>query len=197
MTFLAQFFLTAVTALIMENAVFARALGASRSRAIIRRKTIVPFGLTLTAMTTVSSIAVWLIHTFLVKEHAVSSMLRPLLYTATITVVYLIVLLAGKHLFFKLYRKVGRMLPYATFNCALFGAIYLAMDQNYTFAKTLGFGVGSGLGFILATLLIEQGQRRMELCDVPKAFKGYPAMLLYVGIISLALYGLVGHQLPF
>ena len=35
----------------------------------------------------------------------------------------------------------------------------------------------------------------MSICNIPKAFRGLPAELVYVGLISLSLYGLVGHQL--
>ena len=35
----------------------------------------------------------------------------------------------------------------------------------------------------------------LDFCDIPKAFRGAPILFIYLGLISLALFGLVGHQL--
>ena len=62
--------------------------------------------------------------------------------------------------------------------------------------KTCGFAFGSGAGYTLALLLISEGRKRIALSDVPRAFRGLPVALIYIGILSLAIYGLIGHQLP-
>jgi electron transport complex protein RnfA len=84
----------------------------------------------------------------------------------------------------------------ASFNCAVLGSILIAFGGNYGFIKTAGFALGSGTGFTLALLLIYEGKRRIMLSDIPRSFRGLPVMLLYIGIFSLAVYGLIGHQLP-
>ena len=33
------------------------------------------------------------------------------------------------------------------------------------------------------------------MSKVPRAFRGLPILLIYIGILSLALYGLLGHPL--
>ena len=52
------------------------------------------------------------------------------------------------------------------------------------------------LGNLLAMVLVREGELRLEMCNVPRAFRGLPVTLIYIGLISLAFYGLVGHQLP-
>ena len=51
-------------------------------------------------------------------------------------------------------------------------------------------------GFGFAAIMVGYGISRLEYCHVPKVFKGVPIALIYLGLLSLAFYGLVGHQLP-
>ena len=78
----------------------------------------------------------------------------------------------------------------------MLGTILIAFSGGYGFVKTVGFAFGSGIGYTAAPLLVREGRRRIALSDVPRAFRGLPIMLLYIGILSLAIYGLIGHQLP-
>ena len=41
--------------------------------------------------------------------------------------------------------------------------------------------------------IVREGRRRLRSKDVPAIFQGLPSSLIYVGILSLAIYGLVGH----
>lgn len=58
-------------------------------------------------------------------------------------------------------------------------------------------GLGSGIGYLLAMLLCWSIRERLDFCDIPRAFRGAPIFFIYVGLISLALFGLMGHQLAF
>ena len=60
-------------------------------------------------------------------------------------------------------------------------------------AQSLGFGLGSGLGFILAVLMVTEAQRKLRGRSVPEAFRGLPITLIYIGILALAIYGFTGH----
>ena len=71
----------------------------------------------------------------------------------------------------------------------------LTVYAGYNWLESAVSGMGIGLSFLLAVFLLEQGKRCMSICNIPKAFQGLPAELVYVGLISLSLYGLVGHQL--
>jgi electron transport complex protein RnfA len=92
--------------------------------------------------------------------------------------------------------RFGSFLSLAIFNCAVFGSIMLSSAQMLNFAKYVGFGFGTGVGFTIAYLMVSEGRRRLELSSVPRAFRGFPITLMYIGILSLAFYGLTGHQLP-
>ena len=199
MTFLFEFMGLAVTAIFLENVIFSRALGTSRMLALLKsEKNLFTFGAVLTVMTTLASLPIHYLNRLL-ENLAVQTRIwmRPFLFVVAVTLLYILVYLGCTHLLPGLFAKIGKLLTFATFNCALLGSVFLTADQNFNLAKTLGFGFGSGVGFTVATFLVFEGKRRLMLSDVPKSFRGFPITLLYLGLVALAMYGLVGHQLPF
>ena len=83
-------------------------------------------------------------------------------------------------------------LPGATFNCCVLGTLLVAASQNYNLLQSIGFGFGSGVGYLVAVLVVDEGRRRLRSKDIPHIFRGLPSVLIYIGILSLAIYGLVG-----
>lgn len=197
MTFFVEFATLALTAIFLENVIFSRALGASRMLGVLKRRPdMLAFGLSLTVITLLASCLSYPLSVFL-RAYEVKAYLRPVAYVLAVTAVYAGIYAGTRQFLPKLFVRIGRHLTFASFNCAVLGALFLAADQNYNFAKSVGFGLGSGLGFTLAMLLVSEGSRRLLLCDVPRSFRGFPIQLLYIGFVALAMYGLVGHQLPF
>ena len=45
---------------------------------------------------------------------------------------------------------------------------------------------------LVAVLVVDEGRRRLRSKDIPHIFRGLPSVLIYIGILSLAIYGLVG-----
>lgn len=84
----------------------------------------------------------------------------------------------------------------AAFNSAAFGALLVAASERYSLGGWIGFGLGSGIGYTGALLLLYIAQEQFQMMDIPKVFRGLPILLVYIGIISLSIYGLIGHQLP-
>ncbi|MFO7979854.1 MAG: electron transport complex subunit RsxA [Candidatus Aminicenantes bacterium] len=91
-----------------------------------------------------------------------------------------------------LYQALGIYLPLITTNCAIMGLALLAALKNYNFIKTVVFGVGSGLGFTLAIVLMAGIREQLDLADVPKPLKGAGIALIVAGIMALAFSGFSG-----
>jgi len=53
--------------------------------------------------------------------------------------------------------------------------------------QVIGYCLGAGLGFALAAWLLNAGMRRADNPDIPYALRGTPVMLIYIGILALAL----------
>ena len=56
------------------------------------------------------------------------------------------------------------------------------------------FLLGSGLGYVLAVLLVTEARHRLRSRAIPKAFRGLPITLVYIGVLALAIYGFTGHS---
>lgn len=193
---LAEFFVLAATAIFAENAVFSRGLGMSRMiRMPVDAVSRTRFCLIVTAMSTACTGIGWWLNRF-IREAEYAIFIRPMLYIGLICVLYCAVWLLGRKFWPKFFAGLRGDLAMATFNCAVLGPALLASQSSFTFPKALGFGLGSGIGYLGAVLLVGQVRQRLELCDVPKAFRGFPITLVYIGLLSLALYGLIGHRLP-
>ena len=61
---------------------------------------------------------------------------------------------------------------------------------------SLGLGIGAGLAYIIAVSLINVGLRYISRSrSIPDAFKGVPAVLIYVALLSMAFTGISGKAL--
>mgnify|MGYP003182215443 CR=1 FL=1 len=79
---------------------------------------------------------------------------------------------------------------------ASIAVVCLAVErtQSFTLGQSLGFGLGSGLGYVLAVLLVTEARHRLRSKAIPKAFRGLPITLVYIGVLALAIYGFTGHS---
>ena len=91
-----------------------------------------------------------------------------------------------------LYRALGIYLPLITTNCAIMGLALIAALNEYSFAETVIFGFGSGLGFTLAIVLMAGIREQLDLADVPESLKGAGIALIVAGIMALAFNGFIG-----
>ena len=47
---------------------------------------------------------------------------------------------------------------------------------------------------VLAVLLVTEARHRLRSRAIPKAFRGLPITLVYIGVLALAIYGFTGHS---
>ncbi len=91
-----------------------------------------------------------------------------------------------------LYQALGIYLPLITTNCAIFFLALMAALRDYNFVQTVIFGIGSGIGFTLAIVLMAGIREQLELADVPDSLKGAGISLIVAGIMALAFLGFSG-----
>jgi len=93
-------------------------------------------------------------------------------------------------------RESEPFLLYVAFNGVAYAIVLLSLT-NYALAwQAMVYAFGCCVGLTFAQMLIHAGRERLSLSLVPRSFAGLPILLLYIGILSLAIYGLIGHQLP-
>ena len=196
MSFIFQFLTMMLTALFVENIIFTRALGTSWLFYLTKNpKEILKYTLLLTGVTTLSGIIGYPLRGLL-HSHEMSHVLVPIMFIAITAAVYLAAYFVIIKFFPEKFENPGLNLGTAVFNCAALGTLLVPANIRLDLISTVGYGIGMSLGFGFATLLLGYGLTRLEYCRVPKIFRGVPIALIYLGLLSLAFYGLVGHQLP-
>ena len=194
---LSVFFAYAVMAVFAQNAVFTRALGVSRLVKLVDDTTVdsLTFGALLCAVQLISAPLGYFVNLWL-AQYPYRMYIRPLVMVLCSTVAFFIVLLVVV-VIFRLHgaREIVAVLPMATFNTCILGTLFISTIQSFSLVQTMGFALGSGVGYVLAVQVVTEGQRKLQSDAVPATFRGLPITLLYIGILALAIYGVTGHML--
>lgn len=120
---------------------------------------------------------------------------RALVYGIVLAAVYAVVAVFAR-LIFKVSDKFLGTLGIAAFNTLVFAIPHINSSAAYSFAGSIGSGLGAGIAFILAAALINKGSQFISKNeDIPEAFRGTPAMFFYVALISLAFAGFTDTNL--
>lgn len=197
---LTSFFLMAVVAVTAENAVFSRSLGVSRVLKLVDDGTVdtVIFGALLGAVEMIAGVLAFFLQKFLLDPYLPANWLSPLrplsMVLCTVAAFWAVLLICMKAAPAGRLRPVLDVLPMAAFNTCVLGVLYITTRQGFTLAETLGFALGSAAGYVLAVLVVTEGQRKLQGRAVPQAFRGLPANLIYIGILALAIYAFTGHM---
>lgn len=115
---------------------------------------------------------------------------RPFLAVAADVFWYVLTALVFRRLRPRRFAALYRRLELCACNGVVVGVALLA---NYRFRvnvpELISLCVGATVSFWLLSLLLAEGMRRMKEPEMPEAFRGLPAQLLYLGLLALALYG--------
>lgn len=118
--------------------------------------------------------------------------LRTIIFILVIAAIVQIVEIVLKKYYPTIHQNLGLYLPLITTNCAVLGTVLLSSTSNYNLVETLVFSVGSSLGFTLVIYIFSNIRERLEQCNVPKNFKGYPIALITAFIMALVFARFVG-----
>ena len=189
------FFNYAVLAIFAQNAVFTRSLGVSRLVQLVgdERTSSWWFALMLCITQVLVAPLVYFSGSFIAPLPN-RAQLRPVMYLTCIAVVCLFELLVLKLAKGPRSGQLIRILPVAAVNSGVLGTVLVERTQSFTLEQSLGFGLGSGLGYLLAVMLVTEAQNRLRSRAIPEAFRGLPVTLIYIGVLALAIYGFTGHS---
>ncbi len=91
-----------------------------------------------------------------------------------------------------LYYALGIFLPLITVNCAILGVSLFMVIRNYNFLQTVGFAIGSGLGWLLAIVSMAGIRSKIKDKSIPVGLQGSPITLIITGIMAMAFIGFSG-----
>jgi Na+-transporting NADH:ubiquinone oxidoreductase subunit E len=85
-----------------------------------------------------------------------------------------------------LYNALGVFLPLITVNCAILGASLFMVERRYTFSESVVYGVGSGIGWMLAIVSMATIMQKLRYADVPKGLEGFGIRMIVTGLMAMA-----------
>ena len=189
------FFSYAVLAIFAQNAIFTRGLGVSRLVQLVGDKRTSSWWFALMLCITQVLVAPLAFYAGrLLAPLPNRAQLRPVVYLACIAVVCLFELVVLKLAKGPRSGQLIRILPIAAVNSGVLGTVLVERTQSFTLEQSIGFGLGSGLGYLLAVMLVSEAQNRLRSRAIPEAFRGLPVTLIYIGVLALAIYGFTGHS---
>jgi Na+-transporting NADH:ubiquinone oxidoreductase subunit E len=91
-----------------------------------------------------------------------------------------------------LYFALGIFLPLITVNCAILGASLFMVIREYSFITSFFFGLGSGLGWLIAIMAMAGIRQRLRTAKIPAGLDGAGISLIIAGFMAMAFMGFNG-----
>lgn len=193
MGILQEYFVLILGAVLVNNVVLAKFLGICGFLGVSKKiETAKGMGLAVTFVMGLASIFSYVIFEFI---------LVPLELEYLYTIAFILVIaslvqfveMVLKKTSPDLYKSLGIFLPLITTNCAILGAVIINMNKGFNLMQALTYSVATGLGFMLAIVLLAGLRERMEEnTDMPEAVKGLPIALITSGLMAIAFLGFSG-----
>ena len=195
MKIITELFLTAFYTVFVQNLVLSSGLGMSEAfRVSVKPGTFGRIAVMISGFSVVTSALCAAVNIYAAQAE-LSYAVRAAVYGIVLAAVYAVVAITAR-LIFKASDKFLGTLGIAAFNTLVFAIPHINNSAAYSFAGSIGSGLGAGIAFILAAALINKGSQLIaENEEIPDVFKGTPAMFFYVALISLAFAGFTDTNL--
>ena len=79
----------------------------------------------------------------------------------------------------------GVFLPLLTVQCAILAGSLFMVERQYTLTESAIFGVGSGVGFAVAVIMLSAIRARLSYADLPAGLRGLGIGFILTGLMSL------------
>jgi len=112
--------------------------------------------------------------------------LQFLTFIASIAAVTQVVEMAVDKFSPKLYAALGIFLPLIAVNCAILGGSLFMVERKYTFAQSVTYGFGSGLGWALAIVSMATIRWKLRTAHVPAPLRGLGITFITTGLVAMA-----------
>ena len=186
-----------LNAILIENFIFSKFLGICPFLGVSKKtNTAVGMGFAVIFTMTLASALTYVVYRFILVPAGLEYLKTIAFIIVIASLVQFIEMFLQKSLP-SLYSALGIYLPLITTNCAVLGVALLNITNEYNFLFSVVYGFTAGVGFLLAILLLSLFRERIEYCDIPEPFRGFPIALIASGLLSIAFMGFSGFTLPF
>ncbi|MEC7998913.1 MAG: NADH:ubiquinone reductase (Na(+)-transporting) subunit E [Bacteroidota bacterium] len=192
----------------VDNMIFAFFFGMCSYLAVSKTvKTAVGLGFAVIFVLTVTIPINYLIENFVLKEGALTWMgdeyasvnlnyLTFIMFIAVIASTVQLVEMIVEKISPALYGALGIFLPLIAVNCAILGgALFMQEKQFANIGQATVYGLGSGVGWFIAVVLIAAIRERIRYAHIPGPLRGVGMAFLITGLMGLAFLGFMGFEI--
>lgn len=181
-----------VTTALVNNVVLSQFLGICSFLGVSKQiKTSASLGGAVTFVIGIASAVAYVLYEFvLVPFHL--EYLQTIVFILVIAALVQLVEMFLKKTSPALYQALGIFLPLITTNCAVLGVALTNVQNGYSFIESIVSGVGTGLGYTLAIILLASIRTRIDESEIPAPFRGAPIVLLCAALMAIAFMGFSG-----
>ncbi len=181
-----------VAASLINNFVFTRFLGLCIFFGVSKKmETAVGMSVTFTSVMVISSALSWVVFKYIMMPLGLE-FLKIIVFIGIIAAFVQSADTIMKKVSPSMYYKLGIYLALITTNCIILAVPLINAGEGYTLIESMSFGIGSGLGFALALIIMASIREKLELAEIPEPFKGLPISFIVAGLIALAFTGFSG-----
>ena len=194
-----------IKSIFVDNMVFAYFLGMCSYLAVSKTvKTSIGLGIAVTFVLLITLPINYLLDTYVLKPGALSwlspsladldlSFLSFILFIAIIASIVQIVEMVVEKFTPALYAQLGIFLPLIAVNCAILGGSLFMQQRSFdNIGQATAFGLGSGIGWLLAIVGIAAIREHMSYSKVPKPLRGLGITFIITGLMGIAFMGFMG-----
>ena len=192
----------------VDNMIFAYFLGMCSYLAVSKTvKTSAGLGLAVTFVLVVTVPVNYLINKYLLSPGALAwispqlatldlSFLTYILFIAIIAAIVQILEMAIETFTPSLYSALGIFLPLIAVNCAILGCSLFMQERNFSnVGEAAVFGLGSGMGWLLAIVAIAAIREKLRYSKIPKGLQGVGISFIITGLMGIAFMAFMGIKL--
>ena len=197
-----------IKSIFIDNMIFAFFLGMCSYLAVSKTvKTSVGLGVAVVFVLLITTPVNFLVEHYVLKKGALVwlgesfadvdlSFLTFMVFIAVIAAIVQLVEMIIEKFSPSLYNTLGIFLPLIAVNCAILGAALFMQEREYqTIAEATVFGVGSGIGWMLAIVSIAAIREKLRYSNVPDPLKGLGITFILTGLMAIAFMGFMGIKL--
>ncbi|MFH1297503.1 MAG: NADH:ubiquinone reductase (Na(+)-transporting) subunit E [Bacteroidota bacterium] len=197
-----------VKSIFIDNMIFAYFLGMCSYLAVSKTvKTSVGLGIAVIFVLGITVPVNYLINEYLLGPGALSwfgasfadvnlSFLSFIVYIAVIASMVQLVEMVIEKFSPALYNSLGIFLPLIAVNCAILGGSLFMQEREYqSVAEATSFGLGSGVGWLLAIVGIAAIREKIRYSNVPAPLRGLGITFIITGLMGIAFMMFMGIKI--
>lgn len=174
-----------------SNMIFSNFLGMCSFIAVSKKiKTATGLGIAVTFVLTITTVINYFLYKLVVMFNI--EYLRYIIFIISIAAFVQVLEMILEKYVPNLYYALGIFLPLITVNCAILGVSLFMVIREYNFLQTVGFAIGSGLGWMLAIVSMAGIRSKIKETSIPEGLRGFPITLIITGIMAMAFIGFSG-----